>query len=225
MSQETMDSLKNTIFESMKKLHSTNPEEANVVATQLSTQYNIKVGIEVYMNEIKKKSSRLEASEYIEFLTSLGKVTPQNGGILFEVYEEHTRGFRHIDKADKSGDSIDDKTGLHYEIKYCENDTNNAMFHHVKPQDNIDFFIFAYRNTKKKTLTYYRDIPMEVIIDLIRFKEWREKNKTADESDYDGFECEIKTNVFSVRVNNESRASSINKHNYEMLKEYIVDSS
>jgi hypothetical protein len=223
--QSQISSLKNTILESMNQLHSLNPDEANAVANHVFTEFSKKENFEVYKNEIKKKSTRLEASEYIEMLTSMGKITPSNGGTLFEAYEEHVRGFRHVNVKLHTGDSVDKKTGKHYEIKYSENDINTAMFHHIRPQDNIDFFIFAYRNVKSKTITYYKDIPKEIILKLIRHKEWKEKNRNTDDTEYDDFKDEIKTNDFDIRINGESRSSSINKYNYEMLKVYIVDSS
>jgi hypothetical protein len=149
--------LKVSILEQMKRLNALNPTECNIVVSQLFNEYGIKEEIETYKTEIKKKLTRTEASEYIEELTSCGRITPQNGGILFETYEEYVRGWRHIDKNLHSGDSVDEDSGLHYEIKHCENDNNNAVFKNVKPKDNIDFFIFAYRNTARKTFTYFRD--------------------------------------------------------------------
>jgi hypothetical protein len=93
---------------------------------------------------------------------------------------------------------------------------NTAMFHHIKPKDNIDFFIPACRSTKRKTLSYCKDIPMEIMLGLVRYKEWKETNRKADESEYDDFKDEIKSNDVKVAINGESRPSSMNIHNYEM---------
>jgi hypothetical protein len=207
----------------MKELHSISREEASILANQLFREYNIKDDIDVYKAEIRKKLTRLEASEYIEELTSCGKITPQNGGILFETYEEYIRGWKHVDKSLHSGDSIDEDTGLHYEIKFCEIDNNNSVFKNIKPKDNIDFFVFGFRNTKQKTFTYYRDIPMAEIRKAVRYKEWRQRNRHADESEFDDYEDDIHTINIDIQINKDSRVGTLNRHNFELMKDYIYD--
>jgi hypothetical protein len=207
-----IDTLNASILSLMKELHTLSPEHSNILVTQLFREYSIRSDIDVYRKEIKTKRTRQEAAEYIHSLTSTGRISSPNGGILFETYEEYIRGWKHIDKNLHSGDSVDEKSGLHYEIKYCENESNAACFCNIKPEDNIDFFIFGYFNTMTNTFTYYRDIPMTAVREIVKHGGEHKRNTKGDRKI---------GNNYLIQVNGNSRATSLCRHNHDILKDYI----